>query len=254
MIVRERAGRWFVTFQIREKNWEAPEKKTVKKVVGIDLGLTRLATLSDGEIILNPRNFKLGESKLARLNQNLARAKRGSCRRRKTKRKLAAQHMKISDRRKDYLHKLTTRLVKENDCIVLEDLNVAGMKKLFGKSVSDVALGEVRRQIEYKSEWYGTTLIMYPRFKRSTGVCSCGYQTTPLGLKVREWDCPCGLHHDRDLAAAQVLEEYGWKVLQLLAADTSVIGDWETGLEQVDEACETLVSRQTNRLTKVNGK
>lgn len=224
LTLKTKAGRWFVSFVITEEDWEIPETKEPKRVVGIDLGLgERIATTSDAEIIVNERFFRKGQRKLKRLQQELSRKQYRSNNYQKALIAVQLQHKRIADRRKDYLHKFTTSLVNNQDVIVLEDLNVEGMKRgLYGKSASDAAMAEIRRQVNYKAAWTGTQVIPYPRFRRSTGVCSCGYQTDPLPPQVREWDCPeCKAHHDRDLAAAYVLEDYGWTVLQTQAVESS---------------------------------
>ncbi len=218
MVVKEKAGRWFVTVLIQEDDWEAPEKKTGRNIVGVDLGVgNRLATTSDGEIILNPRSFRAGEARLKKLQRRLAKKQKGSKNRAKARLKVARQHMNVANQRKDFIHKFTTSLVENQDVIVIEDLNVKGMKSALklGKSVSDAGMAEIRRQLEYKCHWYGTTLVVADRWFASSKICSvCKVKNVDLTLGDREWECSgCGAFHDRDLNASVNLMDYGREFL-----------------------------------------
>ena len=180
--------------------------------VGIDLGLKDFAILNTGERIHNPRVLKHLEVKYRRLAKSLSRKVVGSANYKKAKIRLARFHDKISNIRKDFLHKLSTNLVKEYDIICTENLNIKGlMKSNLAKSFQDVSLYEFVRQLEYKAKWYGKTISKIDRFYPSSQLCSnCGYQNKDVkNLSIREWICPkCGVHHDRDInSAINILKE-----------------------------------------------
>lgn len=197
------ADRYHVTLVLDE----APEKlPAVHKAVGIDLGVSRLATLSTGERIENPRHLDRVEKQLAQAQRDLCRKKKGSNRRADQKLRVARLHARVADARCDFLSKLTTDLVRRFDVIAIEDLNVRGMTKnhSLARSISDASLGMFRRMLEYKCEWYGRELRLVDRFYPSSKRCSaCGHVLAELALGCRAWDCPeCGAHHDRDENAA----------------------------------------------------
>lgn len=199
-------GRWFVSLQYDADDAVAVPK--TGKAVGIDLGLTCFAAMSDGNKIKPPRPLRAGLRKLANAQRALSRAKKGSNGRRKAKVRVAKVHSRIADQRADFLHKLSTSIVVEHDQIAVEDLSVRGMmaNRKLARSIGDASWSEFRRQLTYKAGWYGKTLCVTPRFSRSTGVCpECGVVGEKLPLSVREWTCACGAVHDRDIAAAQVI-------------------------------------------------
>jgi len=175
--------------------------------IGIDLGLTHFAILSNGEKIAAPNVFRRNEAKLARLSRRLAKKQRGSANRRKARLKVARMHARTADSRRDFLHKLSTRLINENQVIAIESLSVRNMQKnrCLSKSISDAGWSEFRRQLEYKAQWYGRTLIGIDRWYPSSRRCSdCGHTVARMSLKVRAWTCPqCGSIHDRDVNAAR---------------------------------------------------
>lgn len=178
----------------------------VEHEVGIDLGLTHFATLSTGEQIDNPKHYRSKERKLRRLSRALSRKMKGSANRSKAKRKLAKHHEKVANTRKDFLHKQSTRLIRENQTIGLEDLNVKGMLKnrRLAKSISDVSWSEFVRQLEYKAAWYGREVFKVGRFFPSSKTTSCCNEYLPdLKLSDRIISCPaCGRVWDRDVNAA----------------------------------------------------
>jgi len=208
--VSRRAQRWYVSIQV-----EVEDKPIVRKnhgTVGVDLGISHLATLSTGEHIEGLKPLKAALVRLRRLNKLLSRKKKGSQNRQKAKMKLARQHARIADIRNDALHKLTTDLVRRFDVIVIEDLNVRGMMKNrhLSRAISDMGFFEFRRQLGYKGPLFGSEIVVYPRFKPSSKECAdCGYVVEKMPLSIREWDCPsCGVVHDRDVNAAKVLENW----------------------------------------------
>jgi putative transposase len=198
------AGRWSVSLLVDVEIEPLPK---CSSEIGIDLGVTSLVALSNGEKIANPKGFNAKRRKLKKAHKALARKQKGSNNRHKARLKVARVHQEISDVRKDFLHKLTTRLVRENQTIAVEDLAVKNMVKnrKLALSISDASWGELVRQLEYKCDWYGRTLVKIDRWFPSSKRCgSCGYIVEKLPLNVREWDCPkCGIHHDRDINAAQ---------------------------------------------------
>ena len=178
----------------------------VDKAIGIDAGLTSLVTTSDGEKVDNPGHFAKLYQKLRKVQKALSRKQKGSRNHHKARRKVALVHAKIRDSRQDFLHKLTTRLVRENQTIVAESLAVKNMVKnrKLSKAISDAGWSEMTRQLAYKARWYGRTFVQLDRWFPGSKTCShCGHKVNALPLKVREWDCPkCKTHHDRDVNAA----------------------------------------------------
>lgn len=181
--------------------------------VGIDLGIKSFAVSSDGEVIASPKCLRTSEDKLKRLQRLLSRKVKGSTRRNKARIKVARIHEKITNQRTDFLHKLSHRLVSENQAIYAENLNVKGImaNHCLAKSVSDAGWSEFIRQIKYKSEWEGTEFVQIDRFFPSSKRCSrCGWINQSLALKDREWTCQdCGAVIDRDLNAAQNILLFG---------------------------------------------
>ena len=204
--VSEQAGRWFVSIQVEEEQEEPVP--TATSAIGVDLGIKTLATLSDGVTFGNPRALKHAQKKLRRLERQKSRRKKGSKNRAKTRLKLAKLHACIANIRQDASHKLTTYLCKNHALVAIEDLHVAGMLKnhCLAQAVSDSNFGEIRRQLEYKAEFYSTHLVMVDRWYPSSKTCSgCGYVKPELSLGERTFVCEqCGMVLDRDLNAAIV--------------------------------------------------
>ena len=198
------AGRWTVSLLVDVEIEPLPQSSNQ---IGIDLGITSLVALSDGEKIVNPKGFNAKRRKLKKAQKALSRKQKGSNNRYKARLKVAKVHQEISDARQDFLHKLTTRLVRENQTIAVEDLAVKNMIKnrKLALSISDASWGKLVRQLEYKCDWYGRTLVKIDRWFPSSKRCAeCGHIVEKLPLDVRQWDCPkCETHHDRDVNAAK---------------------------------------------------
>jgi len=206
--VSEKTGRWFVSLQVE---MEIPDPLPAQKpVAGVDLGISRMAQVSDGSSIENPRALKQALAKLKRLQRVVSRRQPGSANRRKAVWQLARAHYRVSNIRKDALHQATTWLARTKSAIVLEDLNVNGMMKNhhLAQAIADVGLYEFRRQLEYKGAWYGCEVFLADRFFPSTKRCSqCGHERE-IGLAERVYYCEmCGLVMERDLNAAINLEQ-----------------------------------------------
>ncbi len=174
--------------------------------VGIDLGISNLATCSNGVVYENIKPYKTLQTRLARLQREFCRRKKGSKSRERTRRKIAKLHQRIANIRNDHLHKISHSITRDNQTIFLEDLNIAGMMKnrRLAKSIADVSLSELVRQIEYKAKWRGRTVLKVGRFFPSSKLCShCGFVFKDMTLSDRKWVCPeCKVEHDRDKNAS----------------------------------------------------
>ena len=211
-VSQDAAGRWFV-FLLCD---DVIEAVPASGAIGIDAGLDHLLTLSTGEKVTNPRRERADRARLAHAQRELARKEKGSSNRAKARLKVARVHARIADRRRDYLHKLTTRLVRENQTIVIEDLTVRNMVKnhSLARSISDAAWHQFRTMMEYKAEWHGRDLIAVDRWFPSSKLCSaCGRLAEKMPLNVRKWTCPCGAVHDRDVNAARNILAEGLSVI-----------------------------------------
>ena len=198
------SGRWTASILVEAEIEALPESPNK---IGIDLGITSLIALSNGDKVANPKSFKAKRAKLRRVQKALSRKKKGSKNRHKARLKVAKVHAQISDARNDFLHKLTTQLVRENQTIAVEDLAVKNMVKnhKLALAISDASWGELVRQLEYKCHWYGRNFVKIDQWFPSSKRCgNCGHIVDMLPLHLREWDCPkCDSHHDRDVNAAK---------------------------------------------------
>jgi putative transposase len=207
------AEQWFVSITVDTDSNRLPLAEN-QGTVGVDLGVSALATLSTGEKVVGAKPHNALLSRLKRLSRSLSRKVKGSANRHKAKEKLAKLHARIANIRKDSLHKLTTDLTRRFHTLGIEDLNVSGMVKNrhLSRAISDMGFFEFRRQLEYKAAMRGGIVVIADRFFASSKTCStsgCGYKVDKLPLSVREWTCPvCGAVHDRDVNAANNLQEY----------------------------------------------
>lgn len=208
------AGQWYVSLRFDDSR----DLTLVPAVqsVGLDAGISSLVTLSTGEKVTNPRHFNRHHKRLRRAQKALSRKQKGSRNRDKARIKVARIQQEISNSRKDHLHKLTTRLIRENQTIAVESLAVKNMVKnhKLARSISDAGWGELVRQLEYKAKWYGRNLVKIDQWFPSSKRCgNCGHIVERLPLNIREWDCPqCGCHHDRDVNAARNILAVGHTV------------------------------------------
>jgi putative transposase len=213
---RDAIGRYFVSFAVEEQIAPLP---VATSAIGIDVGLRSTVALSDGTTVAAPKHLLRRLRTLQHRGRVVSRRKRGSRRREDARHRLARAHARVADERREWLHRLTTTLVRENQTICVEDLNVAGMvrNRRLSRALADGSLAELHRQLEYKAEWYGRSFIRIGRFYPSSKTCSeCGWVLEVLPLAVREWTCPqCGMRHDRDLNAARNILAEGLRRLQL---------------------------------------
>lgn len=203
------ADRWFISFMVKRDREISKNNST--EIVGVDLGLNSFAVISNGEVIKAPKPLKASLKRLQRKQKQHAKKQKGSKNREKSKIVVSRLHRKIKNIRLDFLHKVTTKLAKTKSVIVIENLAVSGMLRnhKLARSISDASWGEFRRQLEYKTIWYDSKLVIADKFFPSSKLCSsCGSKKAKLELSEREYICEnCGLSLDRDLNAAINLKQ-----------------------------------------------
>jgi putative transposase len=199
------SGRWHISIRFDDPTIQP--LPVSEDAVGIDLGITSLIATSNGDKIANPKHFKKHRKRLKKAQKNFSRKQKGSKNREKARIKVAKIHLQIADSRKDFLHKTTTQLVRENQTIAIESLAVKNMVKnhKLALAISDSGWGELTRQLDYKCRWYGRKLVAIDRWFPSSKRCSsCGHIVDKMPLNIREWTClKCGCNHDRDVNASK---------------------------------------------------
>ena len=198
------SNQYYISILVDTENTQLPKNGNS---VGIDLGLKEFAVCSNGDRFDNPKNLRKYEKKLAKLQKDLSRKAKGSNNRYKARLKVAKLHQRIANQRKDFLHKLSTKIISENQVIVLEDLRVKNMLQnhKLAKVISEVSWAEFRTILEYKASWNGREIVIAPSNYASSQLCSeCGYKNSDVkNLALRKWTCPkCGAKHDRDINAS----------------------------------------------------
>lgn len=246
--ISKRAGKWFVSVQV-----ETPDRghsNAKNEAVGIDLGIKTLATCSDGSTYENPKVLKKNLKRLKRKQKQLSRKKKGSKNYGKTKQKLAKLHYRISNIRKDCLHKITSKIIDENQVIVLEDLKTSNMMKnhCLAQAISDVGLFEFRRQIEYKAKWNNRKVIFADTFYPSSKLCSrCGWKNSDLKLTDRVFECKvCDMKIDRDLNASLNLKQ----IYTGSSSEIQACGDGSSSLSETTSVSPS-VKQEFNKKSRV---
>ena len=230
-ISKNPSGQYFATILVETTDeYIEPKQINEETTIGIDLGLKEFLITSNGEKIDNPKFFRKTQKKLAKAQKKHSRKQKGSSNRNKSRKKVAKIHNKINNQRKDFLHKLSRRLVSENQTICLEDLNVKGMMKntKLSKSIADVSWSTFTNMLNYKALWYGANIITIGRFEPSTKLCHvCGILNNNLTLKDREWTCDCGTKHDRDINASINIKNFGLTKVEYPLLKLNTVGSTE---------------------------
>lgn len=250
-ITKDAAGDYFVSVTTDHK---PSELSNSQNSVGIDLGIKDLMIMSDGTKVKNKQYYRKLQKKLGAQQKELSRKEKGSNRRKKARVQVAKTHRKIANRRKDTIHKATINIIRNNQLIVMEDLNVKGMVKnhRLAKSVSDASFGEIKRQLQYKSEWYGRSFVQIGRWYPSSKTCNnCGYINQNLMLSERTWECPqCATKLDRDLNASKNILDEGLRSISSGVGAT--LRGAEIRLDELSVLKASAVKRET--VTSLGGR
>jgi putative transposase len=242
-VIRDAAGRYFASFVVQTTEDET--LPPIESEVGIDLGLTHFAVLSDGTKVAAPKFLRRAARKLRRLQQDLSRKRRGSQNRKKAVVKVARAHARVADTRRDWQHKFSTRIIRDNQAVYVEDLCVVGLGRTrLAKSVHDAGWASFTAMLEYKAARYGRTFAKIDRFAPTSQTCStCGRLDGPKPLSARSWTCLCGVVHDRDVnAAINVLAQGRWDNLNDRGAQVrppAMVAPRGEAVIHPDAACST---------------
>ncbi|ADE37291.1 IS200/IS605 family element RNA-guided endonuclease TnpB [Methanohalophilus mahii] len=220
-VSRTSTGKYYISILV-DNGLETPKKSEFSEndTVGIDVGIKDFAITSNGNKIDNPKHLRNSMKRLKVLSKRLSRKQKGSKNRKKARQKIAKIHEKISNQRHDFQHKVSTKLISENQAVVLETLNVSGMLKNhnLAQHISDASWSSFVTKLEYKAEWYGKTILRIGQFEPSTKICNvCGYHNKNITLADRKWQChDCGTSHDRDVNAAVNIKKFALNTQNLI--------------------------------------
>lgn len=246
-ISKSSTGKYYMSILVDDGR-ELPAKAPInyETSVGIDVGIKDFAVLSNGQVFENPRHLEKAEKRLKVLQRRLAKKQKGSKRQERARLQLAKAHEKVKNCRIDYIHKVTSKIISENQTVIIEDLNIEGMMKngKLAKHIGSASWYEFFRQLQYKAEWNGVNLIRIGRFEPSSKMCLCGAINKDLKLSQREWDCPnCGRHNDRDLLAAINIKRFGLQEQNLIGISPAGCGvegvEWSALVDTVKRQCIT---------------
>ena len=244
-ISKSTTGKYYMSIVV-DDGLDLPTKAPInhETSVGIDVGIKDFAVLSNGQVFENPRHLEKAEKRLKVLQRRYSKKQKGSKRQERARLQLAKAHEKVKNCRTDYIHKVTSKIIRENQTVIIEDLNIEGMMKngKLAKHIASVSWHEFFRQLQYKAEWNGVNLIRIGRFEPSSKMCLCGAINKDLKLSQREWDCPnCGRHNDRDLLAAINIKRFGLQEQNLIGITPAGCGvegvEWSTFVDTVKLQC-----------------
>ena len=246
-ISKSTTGKYYMSIVV-DDGLDLPTKAPINHETseGIDVGIKDFAVLSNGQVFENPKYLEKAEKRLKVLQRRYSKKQKGSKRQERARLAVAKAHEKVRDCRTDYIHKVTSKIIRENQTVIIEDLNVDGMMKNhnLAKHITSVSWYEFFRQLQYKAEWNGVNLIRIGRFEPSSKMCLCGAINKDLKLSQREWDCPnCGRHNDRDLLAAINIKRFGLQEQNLIGISPAECGvegvEWSALADTVKRQCIT---------------